>query len=227
MIQEILEYSTFKIAIASFALLLVFLIKFWKDIKSGARHIVSFFSKSSSFEISKLKEEIQNQKTAIDSYRARLVEAEKFLDEIAPIVENHVGIASHPAKVFVESQKNTYRFTSHFRVTESHRLSEFLNLLEARLRLIPFADQQLTLDLSQVTKFNQKSISSISEIFDRIAEKNGIRLRLIFDQANKNHLSIRKSLERRLDSLAADSVEIYYAEQVGADKTKRKHRRSR
>lgn len=84
--------------------------------------------------------------------------------------------------------------------------SEFLKLLEERVRLMPFADQRLTLDLTGVKALNSKALSSLHELFHRVGTNNGIRLKYLFDKTNKEHVRYAHNLEKISADLPTDSA---------------------
>ncbi|EMK12900.1 MULTISPECIES: hypothetical protein [Leptospira] len=209
--DQILTVPLYQLVLATAFVFLLFLLKYWKDLKTFCIWIFSTISKNSNSKINSLLAEIKTQKDVIESYRKRLEEFESYVKSNRGALENHTGILEHPAKVFVESQGLTFRFTNHLCISDSHRFGGFLKLLEDRIRLMPFADQRLTLDLTGVKTLNSKALSSLHELFHRVGTNNGIRLKYLFDKANKEHVRYAHNLEKISADLPTDSAIVCLA----------------
>ncbi|EMO26201.1 hypothetical protein LEP1GSC170_1482 [Leptospira interrogans serovar Bataviae str. HAI135] len=172
-------------------------------------------------------EEIETQKSAIESWRQRLEEIQQYVESNQETLENHTGILEHPSKVFIESQKITFRFADRLRVSDFHKFPDFLKLLEDRVRMIPFADQNLTLDLTGVETFNSKALSALHEIFNRIGTNNGIRLTLLFGKSNKEHVRIATNFKKIESDLPTDSAAACLIESKHENKVMPKSKKRR
>ncbi|UNE66873.1 hypothetical protein FH588_20590 [Leptospira interrogans] len=204
--EKVLEVPLYQLIAATAFIFLLILLKYWKDLKPLWIWVFSAISKNSDTKLNTLLAEIKPQKDVIENYKQRLEKIEKYIESNRGPLENHVGILEHPAKVFVESQGLTFRFTNHLRISDAHRFSEFLKLLEERVRLMPFADQRLTLDLTGVKTLNSKALSSLHELFHRVGTNNGIRLKYLFDKTNKEHVRYAHNLEKISADLPTDSA---------------------
>nr|WP_017854390.1 hypothetical protein [Leptospira interrogans] len=204
--EKVLEVPIYRLIAATAFVFLLILLKYWKDLKSLWVWVFSAISENSNTKINSLLAEIKTQKDVIENYKKRLEEIISYVESNRGPLENHIGILEHPAKVFVESQGLTFRFTNHLRISDAHCFSEFLKLLEERVRLMPFADQRLTLDLTGVKALNSKALSSLHELFHRIGTNNGIRLKYLFDKTNKEHVRYAHNLEKISADLPTDSA---------------------
>lgn len=204
--EKALEVPLYQLIAATAFVFLLILLKYWKDLKSLWVWVFSAISKNSNTKINSLLAEIKTQKNVIENYKKRLEEIISYVESNRGALENHTGILEHPSKVFVESQGLIFRFTNHLRISDAHRFPEFLGLLENRIRLMPFADQKLALDLTGVKTLNAKALSSLHELFYRVGTANGIRLEYLFDKTNKEHVRYAHNLEKIATDLPTDSA---------------------
>ncbi|WP_061216040.1 hypothetical protein [Leptospira santarosai] len=206
--EQIFSASLYQLIAATALVFCLILFKYWGDLKTLWVWAFSAISKNSNPQIGALLAEIKMQRDVIESYRKRLDEFESYVESNRGTLENHTGILEHPAKIFVESQELLFRFTNHLRVSDSHRFGEFLRLLDERVRLMPFADQRLTLDLTGVSTLNSKALSSLYELFHNVGTNNGIRLKYLFDRANAEHVRYAQNLEKVAGDLPTDSATV-------------------
>ncbi|WP_029746130.1 hypothetical protein [Leptospira kirschneri] len=226
-LQDIQNIPNYKIFLVLFLFLLSIIYRHGKDLKSILGWASSRIFNNSNAKIEELLKEIESQKVAIENWRQRLEEIQLYVKSNQAAFENHAGILEHPSKIFAESQKITFRFADRLRISDSHKFPEFLRLLEDRVRMIPFADQNLTLDLTGVESFNSKSLSALHEIFNRIGTNNGIRLTLLFNKSNKEHIRIANNFKKIESDLPTDSAVACLIESKHDNNTKPKSKKRR
>ncbi|MGJ4784107.1 hypothetical protein ACQV5J_07940 [Leptospira interrogans] len=226
-LQDLQNISDYRVILVSLLLLLSIVYRYGKDLNVIFSWASSKIFNKSNAKIEALLKEIETLLKENESWRQRLEEIQLYVKSNQATLENHTGILEHPSKVFAESQKITFRFADRLRVSDSHRFPDFLRLLEDRVRMIPFADQNLTLDLTGVESFNSKSLSALHEIFNRIGTNNGIRLTLLFDKSNKEHVRIANNFKKIESDLPTDSAVACLIESKHANNEKPKSKKRR
>lgn len=204
-------------SLIALAVVLFFLVvlKFVPEIKSAFKIILKFFGKNLAEptaselldEVRELRSVIEKMQETINAQRSHIDKIESYLEKNKELIELVEKILEHPARIYIDSLGLSIGFVDTLRPRDGENLEEILLHFKNLVSSFPFANRKLSFELVDVRSANGGALSSIGNVFSRIAEDNDMKLRVIIPKKSIFEKLV-KSLHTIRDLKNADNVEI-------------------
>lgn len=213
--EKIFSLGLPSLILVAINLLLLIILKFVPEIKSAFKIILKFFGKNLAEptaselldEVKQLRSVIEKMQETINAQRSHIDMIEAYLEKNKVLIEIIEKIFEHPARIYIDSLGLSIGFVDTLRPREGEDLEEILHHFKNLVSSFPFANRKLSFELVDVRSSNASALSSVGNIFSRIASDNDMKLRVIIPK-KAIFEKLVKSLHTIRDLKNADNVEI-------------------